>query len=635
MAETSKITNDVMDLQKNFSDFHLDLRLLQGIASLNWKNPSLVQSNAIPLILNGKDVMAKARTGSGKTGAFAIPLLQMILSQKEKTGIQRATSVFGLILVPTRELCEQTKECLDELKQFFKGFATVYSVHGDNSISEQKAQLRNIPDIIVSTPTRLYELIQKNSISLESLKLFILDESDLLLSYGYLQDLQNIVKLIPKTCQSLLFSATLGAEVENLKSLVLHTPAVLKLSEKVNSKQLKEYYLETDAKDRFLVLYTLIRLKVVPGKALIFCNSVYSAFELQLYLRKFCISSIVLNSQLPHNSRIRIIKEFNKGMFDFLIATEESFIEEDSSESDLKMKKIEEAIKKEDEMDEDEDEKDEEEEEMEEEEKEVTNIESDSENDEEEVDLSKVKEEEGEEQKSKKKPLKMTKGSEAGVTRGIDFKEVDTVINFDFPAQVNSYVHRVGRTARGSAQGIALSFVVNNNKRQQRIFEKLQETKRDEGLEIQPYKLNLSVLEGFRYRSESVLQTIDKKNIHQARIDELKKEIMSSAQLKGYFESHQDEKNLLNQSKGKPKSNAPLQHLKVLPEYLVPSSVQSQISGTVDRRIQQKKQRQNQKRSRDKFDEFLEADPEVAIRSEGYYTKQARSRGRDRKKGKK
>ena len=231
--------------ESTFAGLGLDPRLLQGIAKQNFKTPTLVQSKAIPLALDGRDVLARAKTGSGKTAAYLLPVLHLILKRKQVcfanlywraqlTPHPQASSTqctSALILVPTRELAEQVYKAVEAFSSFAAKDIRAINLTQKVSDSVQRSLLADSPDIVIATPARAALNLGSSSLSLDNLAHLIIDEADLVLSYGYDEDLQNVSKAMPKGVQTILMSATLTSEVETLKGLFCRNPAVLQLEE--------------------------------------------------------------------------------------------------------------------------------------------------------------------------------------------------------------------------------------------------------------------------------------------------------------------------------------------------------------------------------------------------------------------
>ncbi|XP_036144787.1 probable ATP-dependent RNA helicase DDX56 isoform X3 [Monomorium pharaonis] len=475
-----------------------------AITKLGWMEPTLIQEKAIPLLLEGKDLLIKARTGSGKTAAFTIPLIQKILLNKR---IQKKQEIKSLIIASSKELCKQihdvilslTIKCCREVRAIDLSLKT--------DLNAQKLLLSEMPDIVVVTPNRLLQHLKaKNLVLKRSLDTLIIDEADLLFSFGYEKDLKAILTYLPMAYQAILASATLSEDVQTLKKLILHNPAILKLEEPplAPPTQLTHYTLAAEENDKAAILYALLKLHLIRGKSIIFVHTVDRCYKLKLFLEQFGIPTCVLNSELPVTSRCRAICQFNSGIYDIIIASDEKVLEEPHV---VKMKK------------------------------------------------------------SKRKQDK-----ESGVARGIDFQFVSNVINFDFPLNLNSYVHRVGRTARGKNQGTALSFVaIRERPLMEEVEQKLTHTYNCENL-FKTYQFKLEEVEGFRYRAKDAWKAVTRIAVREARLKEIKQEVINCEKLKSYFEDNPRDLKSLRQDKTL--HTVKLQsHLKDVPEYIVPPTL--------------------------------------------------------------
>lgn len=246
-AAAQQSATKTQDEKPTFADFGLDPRLVQAVTQEKYREPTFVQTKAIPLALEGKDILAKAKTGSGKTAAYLLPVLQSILKRKQVCTVvpalpshssnqthQSTSSAFtaALILVPTRELADQVHKVIESLASFCAKDIQAIKLTDKVSDAVQRSLLSNSPDIVVSTPARAWTNITSSALSLEKLTHLVLDEADLVLSYGYEEDLQNVAKKLPKSVQTILMSATLTTEVNTLKGIFSRNPAVLNLEEK-------------------------------------------------------------------------------------------------------------------------------------------------------------------------------------------------------------------------------------------------------------------------------------------------------------------------------------------------------------------------------------------------------------------
>nr|XP_035941127.1 probable ATP-dependent RNA helicase DDX56 isoform X3 [Halichoerus grypus] len=382
-----------------FEHMGLDPRLLQAVADLGWSRPTLIQEKAIPLALEGKDLLARARTGSGKTAAYAIPVLQLLLHRKA-TGPAVEQAVRGLVLVPTKELARQARSMIQQLAAYCARDIRVANVSAAEDSASQRAVLMEKPDIVVGTPSRILTHLQQNSLVLrDSLELLVLDEADLLFSFGFEEELKSLLCHLPRIYQAFLMSATFNEDVQALKELVLHNPVTLKLQESQlpGPDQLRQFQVVCQTEeDKFLLLYALLKLSLIRGKSLLFVNTLERSYRLRLFLEQFSIPTCVLNGELPLCSRCHIISQFNQGFYDCVIATDAEVLG-----APVKGKR-----------------------------------------------------------RGRGSKGDRASDPEAGVARGIDFHHVSAVLNFDLPPTPEAYIHRAGRTARANNPGMVLTFVL-------------------------------------------------------------------------------------------------------------------------------------------------------------------------------
>ncbi|OBZ85075.1 ATP-dependent RNA helicase dbp9, partial [Choanephora cucurbitarum] len=531
--------------EQTFASFDFDPRLARAIAQLNFTRPTPIQAQGIPLALAGKDILARARTGSGKTATYALPIVQKILTAKQDLETESVTK--ALILVPTRELAEQVTNHINKLLVYANQLVKVVNLAGQMSVQLQRPLLAEKPDIIVSTPSRALTHLEANNLVLkDSLENLIIDEADLVLSFGYEEDVRKILTHLPKIYQSFLMSATFTKEIEQLTALVLRKPAILALDDsKEENDLLSQYVVKCTEFEKFLFTFVIIKLRLIKGKILLFVNDIDRCYKLKLFLEQFSIKSCVLNSELPLNSRYHIVEEFNRGIYDYLIATDESELKGEQDSDD----------------------------EQEDEEKEDDEASSD---DEKKNGLSKHV------LAKTKKGSKVQKDKEYGVSRGVDFQGVAAVINFDFPSSSKAYTHRIGRTARGGQRGMSLSFVVTKDLVEERkevargknitdeaVYNRVQKQQEAKGAELKPYSFEKKNVAGFKYRVEGALKAVNKVAIKEARIKEIKREIMNSEKLKAHFEDKPKDLEFLRHDHALQPARVQ-DHLKHIPSYLMP-----------------------------------------------------------------
>ena len=203
----------------HFSDLGLSAELLNAVAEQGYETPTPIQAQAIPEILNGRDVMAGAQTGTGKTAGFTLPLLHLLQQQQTP---RRPRPVRALILTPTRELCLQVYESVQNYGRHLPFFAE--AIFGGVSIKPQIQKLERGTDIVVATPGRLLDLMQQQCVDLSQVQYFVLDEADRMLDMGFIRDIRRVMKALPQRRQNLFFSATYGADIVQLASEILNNP---------------------------------------------------------------------------------------------------------------------------------------------------------------------------------------------------------------------------------------------------------------------------------------------------------------------------------------------------------------------------------------------------------------------------
>merc|ERR1719171_2672348 len=219
-----------------------------------------------------------------------------------------------------------------------------------------------LPTILVTTPSSVISLVKQRKSTMQplakTLKTLIIDEADLMFSFGYEEDMKAVCGLLPSTYQAMPVSATLSEEVEQLKGLMLHKPVVLKLEEPAVTGKLAQFYLRCHQADKFLILYALLKLQLIQGKKLMFVKNVVNAYKMKIFFERFSINSAVLHAEMPHQSRDNIMQAFNQGVVDLLIATDDGIGEEDGADEGAVDAMSEESWHEDEDEDEDQDEED-------------------------------------------------------------------------------------------------------------------------------------------------------------------------------------------------------------------------------------------------------------------------------------
>ncbi|QDP73291.1 DEAD/DEAH box helicase [Legionella israelensis] len=364
----------------NFKSLGLIKPLLLAVSEQGYDEPSLIQLKAIPAILSGKDVIASAQTGTGKTAGFVLPVLQNI-SDKPPTKSNRARV---LILTPTRELAAQVYESIVKYGRHLNLRSTV--VFGGVKINPQMMKLRAGVELLVATPGRLIDLYRQNAIQFDQVDTLILDEADRMLDMGFIHDIKRIIQLLPKNRQNLLFSATFSDEIRKLVKGILNQPVEIDVAPRnTTAKSVKQIIHPVDKSRKAELLSHLIH-KNQWGQTLVFMRTKHGANKLVKQLDANHIYAVAIHGNKSQSQRTKALAEFKSGELNILVATDIA-------------------------------------------------------------------------------------------ARGLDVVELPCVINFDLPQVAEDYVHRIGRTGRASAHGLAISLVSADEVGQLHSIEKLIKTK--------------------------------------------------------------------------------------------------------------------------------------------------------------
>ncbi|MBN2652091.1 MAG: DEAD/DEAH box helicase [Spirochaetales bacterium] len=300
-----------------FSSLGLSKPFLGILAEQGYTAPYPIQAQAIPAILEKKDILGIAKTGSGKTASYVLPILQL-LETAEK---QKNRHVKALVLVPTRELAVQVNEVF---KTFEPGAAVKMkslAVFGGTSINMQMMSMQNV-DILVATPGRLLELVEVNAVHLNEIKILVIDEADKLLNTSFTKEFDRILGLLPAKRQNLLFSATLNKEITELNKLMLNQPEVINIEEKEENIELidQSAYLVEDSQKGPLLRHLIDELQI--GQALIFASSVARADRVADKLRRNGIDAQSIHSRKSQGARTDLLTKFKNKKIPILVATD-------------------------------------------------------------------------------------------------------------------------------------------------------------------------------------------------------------------------------------------------------------------------------------------------------------------------
>ena len=344
----------------DFSNLGLSGPLLKALAAQNYQVPTPIQARAIPVLLAGRDLLGIAQTGTGKTAAFTLPILDRLAARGTRP---QPGTCHALILSPTRELCAQIGNAIREYGRFSRlGVATVY---GGVSINQQIRAVRPGVDIVVATPGRLIDLVERRALSLEKIEVFVLDEADQMLDLGFIHAIRKITRLVPKRRQSMFFSATMPKEIAALAKELLNDPVRLEITPAATTvESVSQQVIHLSASNKLRVLVDL--LSTMP-RSIVFTRTKRGADRLVKGLSAASVESLAIHGNKSQAQRERALGKFRNGHTSVLVATDIA-------------------------------------------------------------------------------------------ARGIDIDEVSHIVNYDLPEVPESYVHRIGRTARAGASGIAISF---------------------------------------------------------------------------------------------------------------------------------------------------------------------------------
>jgi ATP-dependent RNA helicase RhlE len=370
-----------------FADFGLAEPILRAITEMGYVLPTPIQAAAIPIVLQGKDVMGAAQTGTGKTAGFGLPSLQSIMQYANTSPSPARHPTRVLVLAPTRELADQIH---DNMKDYAKytGIRSV-AVFGGVDIKPQTAMLRTGCEVLIATPGRLLDHVGQKSANLSQVQMLVLDEADRMLDMGFMPDIQRIINLLPEKRQNLLFSATFSTEIRKLAKTILTAPVVIEVARaNQTADNVVQKVLKVPSSDsKKLALANWLR-EHKPNQAIVFCNSKIGCSRLARLLSKDGFNADAIHGDKSQLERLATLEAFKAGTLSLLIATDVA-------------------------------------------------------------------------------------------ARGLDVADLPVVINFDLPFAAEDYVHRIGRTGRAGASGIATSLMAPGDERLLADIEKLIKRKID------------------------------------------------------------------------------------------------------------------------------------------------------------
>ena len=296
-----------------FEDLNLSPQVQKAIAEMGFEEATPIQSQSMPHIFNGSDVIGQAQTGTGKTCAFGIPAIEMIDSESEMIQV--------LVLCPTRELAIQTAEELKNVSKYKKGLK-ILPIYGGQPIDRQITSLKQHPQIIIGTPGRIMDHMRRHTLKLMNLKMLILDEADEMLNMGFREDIDIILEKVPQEKQTILFSATMPKEILDLTTKYQKKPILIKAAhQQLTVPGIEQFYLEVNEFTKLDVLSRLIdayNLKL----SLVFCNTKKRVDELTSHLQSRGYMAEALHGDMNQVQRDKVMAKFRKGTLDILIATD-------------------------------------------------------------------------------------------------------------------------------------------------------------------------------------------------------------------------------------------------------------------------------------------------------------------------
>jgi ATP-dependent RNA helicase RhlE len=303
-----------------FADFGLAPEILRALADQGYVHPTPIQAEAIPIVLQGRDVMGAAQTGTGKTAGFSLPIIQMLLAHANPSMSPARHPVRALVLTPTRELAVQVAENVKAYAQHTPLRSTV--VFGGMDMKPQTIILRGGVEIVIATPGRLLDHVEQKNVSLGQVQMLVMDEADRMLDMGFLPDLQRIINMLPKKRQNLMFSATFSPEIKRLANSFLTDPVTIEVarSNATADKVSQVVYKVAEENKRDVVEY-LIRGRDLK-QVLVFSNTKIGASRLSRHLEQSGIKATAIHGDKTQQERMAALDAFKKGEIDVLVATD-------------------------------------------------------------------------------------------------------------------------------------------------------------------------------------------------------------------------------------------------------------------------------------------------------------------------
>ena len=303
-----------------FADFGLAPEILQALADQGYVHPTPIQAEAIPIVLQGRDVMGAAQTGTGKTAGFSLPIIQLLLAHASSSMSPARHPVRALILTPTRELADQVAENVKAYSRHTPLRSTV--VFGGMDMAPQTAALRSGVEIVIATPGRLLDHVQQKTLNLSQTQILVMDEADRMLDMGFLPDLQRIINLLPKKRQNLMFSATFSTEIKRLAGSFLNDPVTIEVARSnATADRVTQIVYKVDEDSKRDAVAHLIRGRDLK-QVLVFSNTKIGASRLARQLEQEGVKASAIHGDKSQSERMAALDAFKNGEIDVLVATD-------------------------------------------------------------------------------------------------------------------------------------------------------------------------------------------------------------------------------------------------------------------------------------------------------------------------
>ena len=303
-----------------FDEFGLAPPVLQALADQGYVHPTPIQAQAIPVVLQGRDVMGAAQTGTGKTASFSLPIIQLLLAHANASASPARHPVRALVLTPTRELADQVADNVKAYSRHTPLRATV--VFGGVDMAPQTAALRSGVEILIATPGRLLDHVQQKTLNLSQTQIFVMDEADRMLDMGFLPDLQRIINLLPKKRQNLMFSATFSPEIKKLAGSFLNEPVLIEVARSnATAERVTQVVYKVDEEAKRDAVVHLLRGRDLK-QVLVFSNTKIGASRLARELERHGIKAAPIHGDKTQNERMAALEAFKNGSIDVLVATD-------------------------------------------------------------------------------------------------------------------------------------------------------------------------------------------------------------------------------------------------------------------------------------------------------------------------